>query len=140
MVLCKQRFFAITLYLMSSCHFLFFLQGRLEAYLPENKVYAFQRPDHEKWRDRCVPPLRTAPTIHDCSSLNDVFGIADQVLPTHGGYHYSSTSVEWYHLIKTITRYQERGSWDPQVSLTDGLRAVEIGLHATKKVVNEEDA
>jgi hypothetical protein len=126
------------LYLITSCDFLFFLQGRLEAYLPENKVYAFHRPDHDKWRDRSVPPPRTAPTIYDCSSLNAVFGI-EQVLPTHGGYHYSSTSIEWYHLIQTITKYQEEGFWDPQVSLTDGLRAVEIGLQATKKVLNEED-
>ena len=64
------------------------------------------------------------------------FGI-DEVLPTHGGYHYSSTSVEWYHLIRAISSYQVGGIWNPQVSLVDGLRAVEIGLQATRKVVNE---
>jgi hypothetical protein len=86
-----------------------------------------------------VPPPRTEPTIYDCSSLKDVFGI-DDILPSHGGYHYSSTSVEWYSLIKAITHYREGGEWNPQVSLSDGLRAVEIGLQATKQVVNEEDA
>jgi len=111
-------------------------KGRLEAYLPENKVYAFARPDHDKWIDRSIPPPRTEPTIYDCSSLKDVFGI-DEVLPTHGGYHYSSTSVEWYHLIRAISSYQVGGIWNPQVSLVDGLRAVEIGLQATRKVVNE---
>ena len=63
-------------------------------------------------------------------------GIADEI-PTHGGYHYSSTAVEWYHLLSEIQKYKENGSFSPQVSLEDGLRAVEIGIVATSAIVNE---
>jgi hypothetical protein len=69
--------------------------GRLEAYLPENKVYAFRRPTRELWSDRSVPPPKGAvrEEVFDCSSVKDVFGIESDI-PTHSGYHYSSTAVE----------------------------------------------
>lgn len=67
-------------------------QGRLEAYLPENKVYAFHRPLSDEWSDRTIPPPPSAiqQHVYDCSDVCDVHGIKN-VIPTHGGYHYSST-------------------------------------------------
>jgi hypothetical protein len=61
----------------------------------------------------------------------------DNEIPTHGGYHYSSTAVEWYHLLQEIKRYRETGEFHPQVSFLDGLRAVEMGIEATASLVNE---
>ena len=114
-------------------------KGRLEAYLPENKVYAFERPDHAKWKDRSVPPPPESikRCIYDCSDVRAVHGITeDEALPTHSGYHYSSTAVEWYQLFQSIHAFRETGEWRPMVSLEDGLRAVEIGLQATQAIVN----
>lgn len=67
-------------------------QGRLEAYLPENKVYSFQRPSNEQWTDRSIPPPSSAvqQVVYDCSDVRDIHGIGSEI-PTHGGYHYSST-------------------------------------------------
>lgn len=113
--------------------FRFVPKGRLEAYLPENKVYKFQRPTKAEWTDRTIPPDPVTPTIYDCS-VEDVHGLK---IPSHGGYHYSSTSVEWYHLIQTHRRYMETGLWEPQVSLHDGLCAVDMGLEATRRIINE---
>jgi hypothetical protein len=119
-------------------------KGRLEAYLPENKVYFFERPSHEQWHDRSIPPDRSAirSEVIDCSDVKCVFHINDDAeIPTHVGYHYSSTSVEWYHLIQAIKNHDEVGEqWRPHVSLEDGIRAVEIGLRATKQIVNDLDS
>jgi myo-inositol 2-dehydrogenase / D-chiro-inositol 1-dehydrogenase len=113
-------------------------KGRLEAYLPENKVYFFERPCHEKWKDRSIPPPPESIRRHvfDCSNVREVHSI-DNEIPTHGGYHYSSTAVEWYHLLQEIKRYQETGKFQAQVSCLDGLRAVEMGIEATAKLVND---
>ncbi|GKY98262.1 hypothetical protein MPSEU_000783900 [Mayamaea pseudoterrestris] len=113
-------------------------RGRLEAYLPENKVYQYQRPSHDEWADRSVPPPKHVKReiVYDCSDVRSVHGI-DQTIPTHGGYHYSSTAVEWYRLLQAMTTCQENGTWTPLVSLEDGMRAVEIGLQATQSIVNE---
>ena len=113
-------------------------KGRLEAYLPENKVYQYQRPNHEQWSDRSVPPPKDVrqETIYDCSDVKDVHGI-DHEIPTHGGYHYSSTAVEWFRLLQAMDACKETGTWPPLVSLDDGIRAVEIGLQATRSIVNE---
>lgn len=110
-------------------------KGRLEAYLPENKVFFFQRPNREEWVDRSVPPARVEPKIFDCSNVQEVHDI-DSDLPTHGGYHYSSTSVEWYYMLQAMQTYRETGEWQPHVSLEDGIRAVEAGLSATDAIVN----
>lgn len=112
--------------------------GRLEAYLPENKVYQYQRPSHEQWSDRSIPPPKECrkETIYDCSNVRDVHGIDDEI-PTHGGYHYSSTAVEWFRLLRALDTVKESGEWKPLVSLEDGIKAVEIGLHATRSIVNE---
>jgi len=115
-------------------------RGRLEAYLPENKVYSFVRPSTKEWSDRSVPPPINSiqQRIYDCSNIKEIHGIEDHKdIPTHGGYHYSSTTVEWYHLLQAMKQYEETGLWHPQVSLEDGLRAVEIGLQATEAIVGD---
>jgi hypothetical protein len=119
---------------------LYSLQGRLEAYLPENKVYFFERPSHELWKDRSVPPPPASIHRHefDCSNVREVHSIANEI-PTHGGYHYSSTAIEWYHLLQEIQRYRQFGVFHPHVSLDDGLKAVEMGIEATSKLVNDLD-
>lgn len=114
-------------------------KGRLEAYLPENKVFFYKRPDSDMWKDRSVPPPQESihETIYDCTDVKSVHDIKGE-MPTHGGYHYSSTAVEWYKLIDAMKKWQETGSWDPEVSLDDGLRAVRIGLCATNSIVKTE--
>lgn len=72
--------------------------------------------------------------MYDCSDLKDIHGIGCDI-PTHGGYHYSSTAVEWYRLITAMKNYSKTGVFVPDVSLDDGMRAVEIGLHATSAVL-----
>lgn len=113
-------------------------KGRLEAYLPENKVYQFHRPT--VWKDRSEPPPSGSvdETVYDCSDVAQVHGIEASSLPTHGGYHYCSTAVEWYKLLGAMRTFEETGVWSPAVSLEDGLRAVEIGLAATQAIVNEQ--
>jgi len=130
-------------------------KGRLEAYLPENKVFCFERPSDKLWSDRSEPPPRWTirQQIFDCSNVRDVFHLDDggggdcnegqqprppQKLPTHGGYHYGSTAIEWWKLLGAVRDYDETGIWRPLVSLDDGLRAVEIGLQATEAIVNNE--
>jgi myo-inositol 2-dehydrogenase/D-chiro-inositol 1-dehydrogenase len=109
--------------------------GRLEAYLPENKVYAYQRPTFQEWKDRSVPPPPIAPTIYDCS--RDIESTSKDI-PTHSGYHYGSTAMEWYRLLEAVQHHSASGVWHPLVSLEDGMRAVELGLQATREIVNEQ--
>lgn len=110
--------------------------GRIEAYLPENKVYAYQRPTKGEWTDRRVPPPITAvhEKVYDCSNVREIHGIQNDI-PTHGGYHYGSTAVEWHRLVNAMTIYQHNGKWNPEVTLHDGLEAVRIGLHAADKTI-----
>jgi predicted dehydrogenase len=114
-------------------------KGRLEAYLPENKVYCYQRPSSEHWKDKREPPPLEAikETVYDCSDIKDTHNI-DNDMPTHAGYHYGSTAVEWYRLIAALKKYQATGTWKPDVSLNDGLRAVEIGLSSTRALERDE--
>ena len=123
-------------------------RGRLEAYLPENKVYVYQRPDHIAWSNRSEPPPPVAPTVYDCTDYvrqvlggrcdNDDSDNNKGLPPTHGGYHYGSTAMEWYQLLAAVNEHDMTGQWRPLVSLEDGIRAVEIGLHATAAIVNDE--
>lgn len=117
------------------------LSGRLEAYLPENKVYFYQRPNEEEWSDRSVPPPRSAikETIFDCSDLSHVYPSFGKDIPSHSGYHYCSTSIEWKHLIDQIRAKRDLGTFTPQVSLEDGIRAVEMGIHAMKNISNNKE-
>jgi len=98
----------------------------------------YQRPSHELWSDRSVPPPTHSikEQIFDCSDVKGVHGI-DSDIPTHGGYHYCSTAVEWYHMLNQIREYRRGGDFTPQVSMVDGLRAVEIGIQATEALVND---
>eukprot|EP00536_Pseudo-nitzschia_multiseries_P013812 jgi/Psemu1/68862/estExt_Genemark1.C_6170025 len=116
-------------------------KGRLEAYLPENKVYRFVRPDHELWSDRSIPPPPSSihSEVYDCSNVREIHSIESEI-PTHGGYHYSSTAIEWYHLLNEMKRYEETGEFSPQVSLDDGLRAVEMGIAASARLADDGDA
>ncbi len=123
-------------------------KGRLEAYLPENKVYSYQRPTHDGWTNRSEPPPYDSiiRNVYDCSDVCEVHGIeshdtgsSTSPIPTHGGYHYSSTAVEWYRLLEGIHEHQQTGAWKPLVSLQDGLRAVEIGLQATESIINDDE-
>lgn len=129
------RWLDVSLLYPSLCH----PQGRLEAYLPENKVYCYQRPNSEGWKDRSEPPPLESirETVYDCSDMKNVHNIDDE-MPTHGGYHYGSTAVEWYNLIAAMKKYRETGTWKPDVSLDDGLRAVQSGLSATRAIVRQE--
>jgi hypothetical protein len=106
--------------------------------MPENKVFFFERPDAKLWPDRSVPPplhsIRSQ--VWDCSNVKEIHGIEEE-MPTHGGYHYSSTAVEWYYLRRTIAFWKSTGRFQPHVSLQDGLRAVQMGLAATSSIVNE---
>jgi hypothetical protein len=110
----------------------------LEAYLPENKVYFFERPSHDLWKDRSIPPPPSSIRKHvfDCSDVKSVHSIEGEI-PTHGGYHYSSTAIEWYHVLNEVRRQKEHGQFYPHVSLNDGLRAVEIGIQATSALIND---
>ena len=116
------------------------LKGRLEAYLPENKVFFYERPNETEWSDRSVPPPRSAikETIYDCSDLSQVYPFADEI-PLHSGYHYCSTAIEWKHLIDQIHAKHDPniGRFTPQVSLEDGIRAVEMGIEAMKNISNK---
>jgi predicted dehydrogenase len=109
-------------------------EGRLEAYLPENKTYCYMRPSHAGWPDKSKPPpvASIAEEIFDCSDLSDVYEFADS-LPKHTGYHYGSTAVEWKLLLDAIEHARTGERFQAQVSVEDGIAAVEIGILAQSK-------
>lgn len=158
------------------------LNGRVEAYLPENKVFHYTRPKisndndgtdkginppnledefdvndgndgnkndarNEKkkenqytgeiWKDRSQPPPQTSimEEVIDCSILSNVYSFADEI-PQHAGHHYCSTAVEWKHLIDQVENWQKNGTFTPQVSLDDGIAAVEMGMKAQMNISN----
>ena len=91
----------------------------------------------EQWQDRSIPPPKSAirEQVFDCSNVKDIHGIADDI-PTHGGYHYCSTAVEWYYLLAAVRKHREGSDFLPHVSLSDGLKAVQIGIQATSTLAN----
>ena len=117
------------------------LNGRVEAYLPENKVFHYQRPNNEEWKDHSKPPPKSSikEKIYDCSDLHKVYEFADEI-PQHSGYHYCSTAIEWKFLIDQIKAKRDPniGKFTPQVSLEDGIRAVEMGITAMANISNDE--
>ena len=115
-------------------------QGRLEAYLPENKVFQFSRPKDEDWKDKSVPPPKVSSVVHDCSDVKCVHDIDMESFPVHEGYHYASTAVEWYRLLNAMEEFKQTGSWNPDVSLDDGIEAVKMGLIATTSLGWDESA
>lgn len=115
------------------------MQGRLEAYLPENKVFLYQRPTDAAWPDKSKPPPAESirEEIFECSDLSTVYPFADDI-PNHAGYHYCSTAVEWKYLLDAVQQWKEDPSQNfvPQVSLEDGIAAVEMGISAMSNVHN----
>mmetsp|Transcript_44663 Transcript_44663/g.65692 ORF Transcript_44663/g.65692 Transcript_44663/m.65692 type:complete len:460 (-) Transcript_44663:156-1535(-) len=114
------------------------MKGRLEAYLPENKVFFYQRPSDDEWRDRSKPPPTSSikEEVFDCADLRQVYQFADEI-PHHSGYHYSSTAIEWKYLIDSILSTQVGETFHPHVSLNDGISAVEMGIAAMKNITNK---
>lgn len=82
------------------------LKGRLEAYLPENKVFFYQRPSDSEWVDKSLPPPKSSikEEIIDCSILSNVYSFADEI-PQHAGHHYCSTAIEWKYLIEQVQNW-----------------------------------
>ena len=118
------------------------MQGRLEAYLPENKVFLYQRPSDEAWSDKSKPPPSESirEQVFECSDLSTVYPFADEI-PNHAGYHYCSTAVEWKYLLDAVQQWKDDPTKEfiPQVSLEDGLVAVEWGISAMSNVHNPVD-
>ena len=116
--------------------------GRLEAYLPENKVFHYQRPSEQEWLDISKPPPAQSirETIYDCSDLSHIYSFHEELKDIHAGYHYCSTAVEWKYLVDECLKDRESaGSFQSHVTLADGLRAVEMGIEATKQITNKND-
>ena len=106
-------------------------------------MFFYERPDNASWVDRSMPPPPESirETIFDCTDVKDIHQIGEDVeMPTHGGHHYCSTAVEWLRLISAIKLQRKTGVWKPDVSLDDGLRAVDMGMLATASIVNERKA
>ena len=88
------------------------MKGRVEAYLPENKVFHYTRPnildekDQDRWTDKTQPPPRSSirEEVTDCSVLSNVYPFADEI-PQHAGHHYCSTAVEWKYLIGQVEEW-----------------------------------
>ena len=119
------------------------MNGRLEAYLPENKVFLYQRPTSGGlWTDKSKPPPQGSfsEEVFDCSELADVYDFADELPSMHAGYHYCSTAIEWKYLIDAIKGTQDGKPFVPQVSLDDGIKAVEMGIASMKNITNHGDA
>lgn len=72
----------------------------------------------------------------DCSVLSNVYPFADEI-PQHAGHHYCSTAVEWKYLIGQVEEWQKSGTFTPQVSLEDGIAAVEMGMKAQMNISNK---
>jgi predicted dehydrogenase len=113
-------------------------KGRLEAYLPENKVFHFERAKESQWKDRSQPPPRKSikEEVIDCSDLSIVYSFAKDI-PQHSGHHYYSTAVEWKYLIETIENWKKGQKFIPQVTLEDGIAAVKMGITAQTNVWNK---
>lgn len=117
------------------------MKGRIEAYLPENKVFCYQRPTVDKWTDQSKPPPKSSiqEEVIDCSELKRVYNFADEI-PKHSGYHYCSTAIEWKFLLDAIKHAGKGGHFVPQVSLHDGLCAVEMGIQSMNNITNKSES
>jgi myo-inositol 2-dehydrogenase/D-chiro-inositol 1-dehydrogenase len=113
------------------------MRGRLEAYLPENKVFLYQRPT-SLWTDKSKPPPQGSfsEEVYDCSDLRQVYDFVDELPSMHAGYHYCSTAIEWKYLIDAIHDAAEGGKFVPKVSLEDGIKAVEMGIAAQNNITS----
>jgi len=118
------------------------MKGRIEAYLPENKVFLYQRPTPDgPWKDLSKPPPQGSfsEEIFDCSDLRKVYDFADDIPKMHSGYHYASTAIEWKYLLDAVKDVQDGKPFLPQVSLSDGYSAVEMGIAAMNNISNACD-
>ena len=88
------------------------------------------------WADKTIPPSESvcAGVVYDCADIKNIHGIKMEEFPTHTGYHYASTAVEWYKLLKAMDEFDRTGIWVPEVSLQDGMHAVRMGLAATENL------
>jgi len=115
------------------------MKGRVEAYLPENKVFLYQRPTpNGLWKDKSKPPPSESfsEEIFDCSDLRQVYDFADSIPKMHSGYHYCSTAIEWKFLIDAIKDSKEGRPFIPRVTLDDGIKAVEMGIASMVNISN----
>jgi myo-inositol 2-dehydrogenase/D-chiro-inositol 1-dehydrogenase len=115
------------------------MKGRVEAYLPENKVFLYQRPTpNGLWKDKSKPPPSESfsEEIFDCSDLRQVYDFADSIPKMHSGYHYCSTAIEWKFLIDVIKDSKEGRPFIPRVTLDDGIKAVEMGIASMVNISN----
>jgi hypothetical protein len=113
----------------------------LPAYLPENKVFLYQRPTpNGSWKDKSKPPPLESfsEEVFDCSDLRQVYDFADEIPDMHSGYHYCSTAIEWKYLIDAIKESDDGKPFIPKVSLDDGIRAVEMGISSMNNITNGE--
>jgi predicted dehydrogenase len=115
------------------------MKGRIEAYLPENKVFLYERPN-DLWKDKSKPPPLDSfsEVVYDCSDLREVYDFADQIPDMHSGYHYCSTAIEWKYLIDAIHESEGENPFVPKVSLEDGIKAVEMGISSMNNITNGE--
>jgi len=74
--------------------------------------------------------------VFDCADLRQVYDCADSIPTIHSGYHYCSTAIEWKYLIDSIKAAREGSPFVPQVSLDDGIKAVEMGIASMKNITN----
>ena len=114
------------------------MRGRLEAYLPENKVFLYTRPT-SLWTDKSKPPPQGSfsEEVFDCSDLRQVFDFVDELPSMHAGYHYCSTAIEWKYLIDAMNDVAAGEQFIPKVSLDDGIKAVEMGIASLNNVTND---
>ncbi len=109
------------------------------AYLPENKVFLYQRPTPGGlWKDKSKPPPQESFTeeVFDCSDLGQVYDFAASIPEMHSGYHYCSTAIEWKYLIDAINENRDGMPFLPKVSLDDGIKAVEMGITSQANISN----
>eukprot|EP00970_Alexandrium_tamarense_P004732 scaffold783_cov197-Alexandrium_tamarense.AAC.25 len=117
------------------------MKGRVEAYLPENKVFLYHRPTR-LWTDRSKPPPEESfsEVVYDCSDLTQVYEFAADIPTMHSGYHYCSTAIEWKYLIDAIEELKNGNSFVPKVSLDDGIKAVEMGIKSMANISSNAEA
>ncbi len=68
-----------------------------------------------------------------------MYNFADDIPKMHFGYHYASTAIEWKYLLDAVKDFQTGKPFLPQVSLSDGYSAVEMGIAAMNNISNACD-
>jgi hypothetical protein len=114
------------------------MKGRLEAYLPENKVFLHQGPMPDGlWKDKSTPLPSESFTeeIFNSYDLQQVYDFANSIPEMPLGYHYCLTVMKevFDHAIKDS---RERWPFTPKVTLDDGIKAVEMGITSMVNISN----